>query len=142
MARTSTPQEGNGAGLWGPAKGAGSGPAKPFGADSPTRQTIPGGKGDPAKMEERRAKAERDAERAQELKDHLHKLATTAQSERTQVAATEAWLNRHEGMPVSNVNLKAHVQRSIQDLSDEELAALAGAGERQGGTSEEDGGEG
>ncbi len=136
MARkpTSGTRHGNGQehgdGWGGPAKGASKGDAKPFTADTPTRQTIPNGRGDPAKMAARRSQKELDAERAQLLKDHLFTLATKAESEMVQKSASEAWLNRHEGMPIArNVNLNVD---DVRGLSDEaiaaELASLGGTG--------------
>lgn len=91
---------GNGAGWGGPAKGAGS-PAKPFGSDSPTRQTIPGGKGDPAKMMDRAGKRARREAIADEMFEHLVFLAKNATSEQVQKGAAEAVMNRVEGMPTA-----------------------------------------
>src|SRR6202000_10689 len=111
----------HGPGWGGPAKGAGAGPAEPFTADTPTRERLPGGKGDLVKLSERADRKERDAENAQILKDHLAQLAVGAEAEITRVRATEAWLNRHEGMPVArNINLNVD---DVRALSDADLAA-------------------
>lgn len=126
MPATSGTRHGNGFGWGGPAKGAGKGgAAKPFTIDTPTRvfKTV---------IE---ARAERPSgavsgyelrklineERAQELKDHLYSIATTARHEITQVRAAEAWLNRHEGMPVAR-NLNINVD-DVANLSDTDLDA-------------------
>ena len=130
---TSGTRHGNGqeqgAGWGGPARGAGTGgAAAAFTADSKTRHRRPGGAGDPVKMEERRHQKQIDAENAQLLKNHLLTLATKAEAEIVQVRATEAWLNRHEGMPVArNINLNTD---DVRDLTDAaiiaELASLGG----------------
>jgi hypothetical protein len=83
---------GNGAG-----KGAGwGGPAKGAGTRFVKGQVQEGqGKGGTAPYVEKRE------ERLAQLKDHLYTLAINAQREETQLAATVAFLNREEGMPVA-----------------------------------------
>ena len=130
---------GQGAGWGGPAKGAGSGPAKPFTAADAV--TIPGGKGDPVKMDARAEKRARDEARAEALKDHLYQLATTAEREETQVTAAKHWLDRHEGMPIAKQQVE--IKRPVEEMSEAELAsaielvraALAGTVEVAGGGS-------
>jgi hypothetical protein len=99
---------GKGDGWGGPAKGAGSGPAKPFTAGNATRVAFHTGHGDPAKAKKRHALAtEREARLAQ-LKDHLADLGLNADRQETQVSAIVAYLNREEGLPVAmNKNLNA-----------------------------------
>ena len=46
----------------------------------------------------------RQAERAARLHDHLYTLATDAERQETQLAATIAFLDRVEGKPVSRVD--------------------------------------
>lgn len=110
-----------GKGWGGPAKGAGKGPAKPFTAESPTRQTIPGGKGDPVKMDARAEKRARDEVRAEELRDHLYTLATKAERQETQLSAAVAFLNRVEGMPVAKQQVE--IKRPIEEMTEAELAS-------------------
>lgn len=120
-----------GDGWGGPAKGPGNG--------NP-RQNFAGGGGNDRVMDSRASRApgepskyatdkERAEARARELKDHLYHLARRAEREETQVRATEAWLNRHEGMPVArNVNLNVNdAERLTDDELRAELARLGGA---------------
>ena len=90
---------GAGVGLGGPAKGASGKPAIPFHSAHPARinGTTP---------EISAAKAEKDAAdaiKAQALKDHIFTLATNAAEQTTQLSASIAWLNRHEGMPTQKI---------------------------------------
>lgn len=105
---------GKGDGWGGPAKGAGGPPIKPGDPDG-----IQAMSNDP----EVKAKA---ADRAEELKDHLYKLALKAERQETQLAATVAYLNRAEGMPIART-----VTATVADpnsLTDAELAAIAAGG--------------
>ena len=113
-------RHGNGPGWGGPAKGAGSGPAKAFTADDPNRVT--GVPGDPKKMAARRDQKVIDTERAQLLKDVLFDLGSTEDvPPLARVRASEAWLNRHEGMPIArNVTLAVD---DVRALSDDALVA-------------------
>lgn len=66
------------------------------------------------------------AERIETLKDHLYGLATSAERQETQLAATVAYLNRVEGMPVQR-----QVVATVADpdsMTDAELAAIAAGG--------------
>jgi hypothetical protein len=101
---------GKGDGWGGPAKGAGSGPAKPFTSGNATRVAFHAGHGDPAKAKMKRTLAtEREARLAQ-LKDHLADLGLNADRQETQVSAIVAYLNREEGLPVAmNKNLNAEM---------------------------------
>lgn len=106
MARTTEKPEGNGQGLWGPAKGAGSGPAKPFGADSPTRKTIPGGVGDPIKKLTREEKASRDEDRAEQYRQIIHDIAIDPKTPKAlKLYAVERGLDRIEGKPPQKTQL-------------------------------------
>jgi len=106
---------GKGDGWSGAAKGAGSGPAKPFTSGNATRVAFHTGHGDPAKAKKRHTLAtEREARLAQ-LKDHLADLGLNADRQETQVSAIVAHLNREEGLPVAtNKNLNA--ETSYEEL--------------------------
>lgn len=113
-----TPPGGNGVGKgdgWGgPAKGASTAPRFRKGVTSEAQAM----RHDP----EVKATA---AERVETLKDHLYKLATTAQREETQLAATVAYINRVEGTPIART-----VTSTVADpskMTDAELAAIIGA---------------
>jgi len=98
---TDTPgtRRGNGPGWGGPARGASTGGGARNGFE--TGNTIGAGGGRGNKSEAGEAKRARDEKRAQKLKDALFTLATGAEREETRVRACEAWLNRHEGMPIA-----------------------------------------
>jgi hypothetical protein len=74
------------------------------------------------------AKKLENERRAQELKDHLYTLATTAKYEDTQIRAVEAWLDREEGKAVQrNVNVNISEVSGLGDNElDTEIARLAG----------------
>lgn len=110
--------KGNGAGKgdgWGgPARGASASRIRP---------------GDPEGIQAMSNDADVKAEaarRADELRDHLYHLALNAERQETQLAASVAFLNRAEGMPVAR-HLTANVADPSQ-LSDADLAAIATAG--------------
>ena len=81
-----------GPGWGGPAKGASTSRIRPGDPDGIQQMSN-----DP----EVRA---RQAERAARLHDHLYALATDAERQETQLAATIAFLDRVEGKPVSRVD--------------------------------------
>lgn len=83
-----------GAGWGGPAKGASASRIKPGDPDG-----IQAMSNDPD------IKA-RQAKRAAKLHDHLYALATEAERQETQLAATIAFLDRAEGKPVSRVDTR------------------------------------
>jgi len=132
MRRNPAARHGNGAGWGGPKKGAGKGgEAKAFTAESlaPHLRTpalgaenrfssLPRDERGHVVLSDKRAQAEA---RAEQLKDKLYDLALNAQREADQKAAAEAWLNRHEGMPVAR-NINANVD-DISKMSDEALRA-------------------
>lgn len=126
-------------GTGGPAKGAGT-PAAPFTADSPTRATVAHlENGD---LEEQGYRGEQRRHR-RELREKMLKVMEEIADDKTQPGMTrgvmaDKILDRIDGKPVASVNLNANIRRSVQDLSDNELAALAGEGEGESGT----GGEG
>ena len=68
-------------------------------------------------------------ERNQKLKDHLYHLALNGESEITQVRASEAYLNRTEGMPVQR-NMNVNVD-SLGIMTNEELEDRATALEHE-----------
>jgi hypothetical protein len=112
-------------GIASPARGSGwGGPAKGAHTHSPG-SVQPGEIRNPQgrfamTAERQRERAEAKA-KAKELKDHIYGLALTADREETQLAASIAWLNREEGMPVArNLNLNATV---TSELGDDELIA-------------------
>lgn len=118
-------------GWGGPAKGFVNKPPRPFGASTPEypTQTIPGGKGDPVKMSDRKMKRESDEIRAQGLRDLLHDIAQGGETDMVRVRAAEAWLNRHEGLPVArNISVTPDDIRSLSDAAlDIELQRLSRA---------------
>ena len=115
--------KGNGPGRGGPAKGHGWG-GPPKGAS--TSRIKPG---DPEGIQALSNDAEIKAcaaARAEALLDHLFHLAMKADRQETQLAASVAYLNRVEGMPVAR-----NINRTVGDASqmtDDELAAIAAAG--------------
>jgi hypothetical protein len=123
MARTRTTRQGNGAGYGGPAKGADPDrkPKTDFGPDTNAA-------GHSKATPETRAALRR--EQAEQMKDMLHQLALSGESESARVQAATAFLNRVEGMPVAKQEHTIKVDPN--DLSDEALAAIisseAGAG--------------
>jgi hypothetical protein len=80
------------------------------------------------------AKKLEDERRAQELKDHVFSLATSAKYEETQIRAAEAWLDRYEGKAVQrNFNVNVSEVSGLGDHElDHEIARLA-AGQRETG---------
>lgn len=96
-----------GAGWGGPAKGAGSKRAK-----APAIRTPKNNRGKKYDLTA--------SEKAAQVKEMLFSLATNKRQEgMTRIRAGEAWLNRHEGMPVArNVNINVD---DISQLSDEAL---------------------
>lgn len=114
------PMGGSGQSWGGPAKGAGK-PAAPFTADSPTRVTW--ANADPAKALSRAEKAARDERRAEEMRDVLYGLATTAENEMARKSAAEALLNRLEGMPIART-----IAAVIDPAEEEKQRALAALG--------------
>lgn len=121
---------GHGPGHGGPAKGAGrGGDAKPFTADSPTREWYPGGKGDPMKMAARADRREIRRQRVEEIEDHLYDLALNAERQETQVLAATRLHAIYEGQPVAR-QITANVD-DVSRLNDDdlrnELARLGGA---------------
>jgi hypothetical protein len=57
---------------------------------------------------------ETDVSRAKRLRDHLAFLAENADRQETQIAATVAWLNRVEGLPIArNLNVNADGNEKI-----------------------------
>ena len=115
--------KGNGSGRGGPAKGHGWG-GPPKGA-STTRIKLGDPEGIQALSNDAEIKA-RAAARAETLLDHLFHLAMKGEREETQLAASVAYLNRVEGMPVAR-NLNQTVGDASQ-MTDDELAAIAAAG--------------
>ncbi len=112
---------GQGPGWGGPAKGAGVWSANPYTTHTPTRRTIPGGKGDPGKRAARDAKRLTQCAKADELRALLSDLAFFAEREETRLSAAIALLNRLEGLPVArNVNVAVN---DISKMSDAELEA-------------------
>ena len=112
--RTGRFPKGNGSGRGGPPKGASTTRIKP---------------GDPDGIQALSNDAEikaRAAARAEALLDHLFHLSLKAQREETQLAASVAYLNRVEGMPVAR-NINQTVGDASQ-MTDDELAAIAAAG--------------
>lgn len=126
MPRKPSAGPGKGEGWGGPAKGARQ-PAPAFTRDSATRATIPGGRGDPAKMAARRNRREIAEERSRKLEDHLYRLALKAKHEETQVTAATKLHAIYQGQPVArNMNLNVD---DVSQLSDDELRAeMARAG--------------
>ncbi len=115
--------KGNGSGRGGPAKGHGWG-GPPKGASN-TRIKPGDPEGIQALSNDAEIKA-RAAARTEALLDHLFHLSLKAQREETQLAASVAYLNRVEGMPVART-----LNTNVSDpslLSDAELAAIAAAG--------------
>jgi hypothetical protein len=112
VARSSGTRIGNGKGHGGPATGLGHGGEKRGpGNGSPIKPFEPGNKlavGRPNAGEGERAKTE--LEKAAELKEHLYRLGTGAEREDTQVRASEAYINRVEGMPIAR-NLVQQLDR-------------------------------
>ncbi len=110
------------AGHGGPANGSSIVPRAGGPATGKTKKAFePGNKaavGRPDAGEGYRAVTEK--EKAAQLRDHLYMLALSAEHEMTQVRATEAYLNRVEGLPVArNINL------AVNDLSQLDDDALA-----------------
>jgi len=131
MARTSGTRRGNGVG-----KGDGwGGPAKGAGSTEPLDGVRHLSKDEDLKADKKA--------RAEALKDHLFKLATTAERQETQVSAATAWLDREEGKPIartvtttvddvgqlSDLELAAEIARLKREIGD----APAGAGEAEAG---------
>lgn len=129
------PYGSKGLGKGGPAKGAGiafgsagdgwGGAAKGPGRRLPSAPAFePGNRAGASRADpdwDRIANVEKtDAENARILRQNLFDLAQNAEREETRVRATEAALNRLEGMPVAR-NLT--VNGDLKDLSDEALAA-------------------
>ena|SRR5215207_765535 len=106
--------KGQGPGWGGPAKGRSASRIKPGDPDGIQPMSH-----DPRLL----AKAE---ERTGILKDHLFGLALAAEREETQLAATVAFLNREEGMPIAR-HLNANVADPAQ-LTDAQLLAIATSG--------------
>jgi len=101
-----------GDGWGGPPKGAGHAPFEPG------NQVAAG----PHDMHSTEEKAER-------LRRHIYKLAESAEREETQLAASIAWLNRVEGMPVArnlNINQTGPVvedtRPSVESLIEQSMA--------------------
>jgi hypothetical protein len=141
MPRTSgTRSVGNGAGkgpgIGGPARE----PAPAFTADSPTRATVAHlENGD---FEEQGYRGEQRRHR-RELREKMLKVMEDIANDEKQPGMTRGTmadkiLDRIDGKPVASVNLNANIRRSVQDLSDDELAALAGDGEGEDGTGGEE----
>jgi hypothetical protein len=111
---------GNGAGHGGPAKGAGwGGPAK----GASTSRIRPGDPDGIQRMSHDPDIRRRQAERVEQVREHLYGLALGAERQETQLAASVAYLNRIEGTP-----LQRAVVANVTDpskLTDADLAAIA-----------------
>jgi hypothetical protein len=125
-----------GQGHGGPAKGKGhGGPARgvhPVGwggpaRGGPNRPAIKAGDGIQAMSNDPEIRA-RNKQRVEDLKDHLYGLAKGAEREETQLAATIAFINREEGLPVAR-QIVANVA-DPNSLTDADLAAIALSGRR------------
>lgn len=58
------------------------------------------------------------SERLHELREHLYRLAKTAEREETQLSATIALMNRLEGMPIArNINFNSEDPASLDDAA-------------------------
>jgi hypothetical protein len=139
MGRTSGTRQ---PGIGGPAKGAGK-PAAPFTADSETRQTETVAHLDNGDLEEQGYRGQQ-RRRRRDLREKMLKVMEDIANDEKQPGMTRGTmadkvLDRIDGKPVASVNLNANIRRSVQDLSDDELAALAGDGESEGGTGGEGG---
>lgn len=116
MARTRTTRTGNGAGWGGPAKGAAPDrkPKTDFSADTNAQ-------GHSRATPDTRAALRR--EQAEQLKDMLHGLALSGESESARVQAATAFLNRVEGMPVARV--ETTVKNPVEMTDEERQAEIA-----------------
>jgi hypothetical protein len=95
---------GNGAGHGGPAKGAGwGGPAK----GASTSRIKPGDPDGIQAMSNDPEVRARRARQADELHERLYALATDADRQETQLAATIAFLNRVEGTPNQKLDVNS-----------------------------------
>lgn len=92
---------GNGAGWGGPAKG---------GSASRIRKGDP--EGIQAMSNDPEIAAARET-RIAELKEHLYGLATSAERQETQLAATVAYLNRELGTPAASVNARVEGEMGV-----------------------------
>lgn len=145
MAWNHNPNPPTGPGIGGPAngpgKGPGSGPAAPFTADSPTR-------GDPTldnhDQDEQAYRKRRQAENRKLREEMMAVLVAVAKDTKqpgmTRGMMADKVLDRIDGKPTQKTELNANIRRSVEELSDDELLALAGAGESPGGAGEEGGG--
>jgi hypothetical protein len=121
----------SGPGWGGSAKGTG----KPGKAPKITTETA-SEMGQRAHTPEAEAKRERRIASAEELKGVLTEIALDDGAlPMARIQAADKLLDRIEGKPTQTLN--ANIRRNIAELSDEELAALAGAGEGAGGVEEE-----
>jgi hypothetical protein len=125
---------GNGPGHGGPAKGPGyGGPAKGEGNHNPTkiREGVP-----TPVVEDNHDRAEQEYRLNQKWwkRDVRQRMAqvlivnaeNAGNPGMVQITAANMMWDRLDGKPVSNVNLKANVRRSVSDMTEEELLALAG----------------
>ena len=109
-----------GQGWGGPASG-GPGKARTDGLMKPAPRFQVGNQMSKGNLSHRAPSAIEQRERNQRLKNHLFHLALNGESEVTQVRASEAYLNRTEGMPIQrNVNVNVD---SLGTMSDDELEA-------------------
>lgn len=111
---------GNGPGWGGIAKGAGWGGPARGASDSRIKPGDPDGI---QRMSHDPEIRRRQAERAEQVREHLFGLALGAERQETQLAASVAYLNRIEGTP-----LQRAVVANVADpskLTDADLAAIA-----------------
>ena len=124
--RTSGTRKGNGAGHGGPAKGGGNRPAQPFTADSPTIVLASDYNHD--------RDAQSDRVLLRRIKNRIRvdahlRLAheiNSGDSSMARITAADKALTRIDGHPVQSI--RARIITSVEDLSEEELLALAGHG--------------
>jgi hypothetical protein len=111
------PRKGAGAGVgWGgPAKGSSGKPAIPFGVHHPDKANGPA----PELVAAKVAREAENAAKAQALKDHIFELAVNAAEQTTQLSASIAWLNRHEGMPTQKIAGDATQPLTIHSIIDD-----------------------
>ena len=89
-------------------------------------------------------RAERRAENRDLRARMMAVLVANAEDKRApnsaQITAADKGLDRIDGKPIAHVDLKANVRRTIDELTDDELIALAGSGASGGGDGEAEGG--
>jgi hypothetical protein len=92
-----------------------------------------------AQREQARERRRLKEERTALLEDRLYDVAmgTVTDATAVQIQAGRAVHAMWNGMPTQKTELNASIRRSVEELSDDELLALAGSGESPSGTGEE-----